>query len=90
MAKYSYINTEETPVIMELSIHDLKVLDRVLTDYIDPDTWGYENTLHKEIREALHRAHEQMGNEQRYNEDRFLRTVEYTIKLKAKKSEVDA
>ena len=34
MAKYSYVPTEEIPVNCELTVHDLKVLDRVLTEYI--------------------------------------------------------
>jgi hypothetical protein len=84
MAKYAYLNTENAPIVMEFTLHDLKVLDRVLTDYIDPDQWGYEKGLHKEIREALHRAHEQMGTEHEYTGDRFSRTVEYTVKLKTK------
>ena len=90
MAEYRYTDTENCPISVELTIHDLKVLDRVLTEYIDPDQWGYEKRLHNELRAVLQSAYDQMGNEHKYVDDRFSRIVEYNVKLKAKKSEVDA
>ena len=90
MAKYRYTDTENCPISVELTIHDLKVLDRVLTEYIDPDQWGYEKHLHEEIREILEASYKQMGNEYEYVGDRFTRVIEYNVKLKAIKSEVDA
>ena len=90
MAEYRYTDTENCPISVELTIHDLKVLDRVLTEYIDPDQWGYEKQLHREIRQILQSAYVQMGDEYKYVDDRFTRITEYNVKLKAKKSEVDA
>ncbi len=42
MAKYSYVPTEDIAIKCEFTVHDLKVLDRVLTEYVDSDGWSYE------------------------------------------------
>jgi len=87
MAKYSYVPTEEIVVRCEFTIHDLKVLDRVLTQYIDNDSWSYEECLHRDIRGILTQAFESMHMNTEYDKSRFDEVVEYKVKLQAKAKE---
>jgi hypothetical protein len=87
MAKYSYVPTEEIPVKCEFTVHDLKVLDRVLTEYIDNDGWSYEECLHRDIRGILSTAFESMHMNTEYDKSRYEQVVEYKVKLKATKKE---
>ena len=89
MAKYSYVPTEDIAIKCEFTVHDLKVLDRVLTEYVDSDGWSYEEALHRDIREILTQAFQSMHTNTQYDKDRFEEVVEYKIKLKARKDEVN-
>ena len=83
MAKYSYVPTEDIIVKCEFTVHDLKVLDRVLTEYIDNDGWSYEECLHRDIRSILTKAFESMHMNTEYDKSRFEEVVEYKVKLKS-------
>ena len=71
MAKYSYVPTEDIAIKCEFTVHDLKVLDRVLTEYVDDEGWSYERSLHSDIREILTQAFQSMHTNTQYDKDRF-------------------
>jgi len=89
MAKYSYVPTEDIAIKCEFTVHDLKCLDRVLTEYVADEGWSYERCLHRDIREILSKAFESMHMNSEYDKDRFEEVVEYKVKLKARKDEVN-
>jgi len=89
MAKYSYIPTEEIVIKCEFTVHDLKVLDRLLTEYVDDDGWSYEECLHRDIRQILSEAFQTMEANAHYDKNRFDEVIEYKVKLKARKDEVN-
>ena len=89
MAKYSYVPTEDIAIKCEFTVHDLKVLDRVLTEYVDDEGWSYERSLHNDIRVILTNAFQSMHMNTEYDKDRFESVVEYKIKLKSRKNEVN-
>ena len=89
MAKYSYVPTEDIAIKCEFTGHDLKVLDRVLTEYVDSDGWSYEECLHRDIRKILSEAFQSIHANTEYDQTRFEKVVEYKIKLKSRKDEVN-
>ena len=89
MAKYSYVPTEDIAIKCEFTVHDLKVLDRVLTEYVDDEGWSYERSLHMDIRNILTAAFQAIHMNTEYDQTRFEDVVEYKIKLKARKDEVN-
>ena len=89
MAKYSYVPTEDIVIKCEFTVHDLKVLDRLLTEYVDDDGWSYEESLHRDIRQILTQAFQSLHMNTEYDKDRFDKVVEYKVKLKSRKDEVN-
>ena len=89
MAKYSYVPTEDIAIKCEFTVHDLKVLDRVLTEYVDSDGWSYEECLHRDIRKILSEAFQSIHANTEYDQSRFEKVVEYKFKLKSRKDEVN-
>ena len=89
MAKYSYVPTEEIVIKCEFTVHDLKVLDRLLTEYVDDDGWSYEECLHRDIRKILSEAFQTMESSAHYDKGRFDEGIEYKVKLKSRKDEVN-
>jgi ABC-type phosphate/phosphonate transport system substrate-binding protein len=89
MAKYSYVPTEDIVIKCEFTVYDLKVLDRVLTEYVDDEGWSYERSLHQDIRQILTQAFQSMHSNTEYDQTRFEKVVEYKIKLKSRKDEVN-
>ena len=89
MAKYSYVPTEEIIIKCDFTVYDLKVLDRVLTEYVDDEGWSYERSLHQDIRNILTEAFQSMEANAGYDKGRFDGVIEYKIKLKGRKDEVN-
>ena len=89
MAKYSYVPTEDIVIKCDFKVYDLKVLDRVLTEYVDDKGWSYERSLHQEIRNILTEAFQSMEAHAGCDKGRFDKVVEYKVKLKSRKDEVN-
>lgn len=89
MAKYSYVPTEDIVIKCDFTVYDLKVLDRVLTEYVADEGWSYERSLHQDIRQILTQAFQSMHSNTEYDQTRFEKVVEYKIKLKSRKDEVN-
>jgi hypothetical protein len=89
MAKFNFVPTEDITIKCDFTVHDLKCLDRLLTEYCDDDGWSYEQCLHRDIREILTKAYQHMHMYAEYDKDRYEEVVEYKVKLKARKDEVN-
>ena len=89
MAKYSYVPTEDIVIKCDFTVYDLKVLDRVLTEYVDDEGWSYERSLHQDIRNILTEAFQSMEANAGYDKGRFEEVIEYKVKLKGRKDEVN-
>ena len=61
----------------------------MLTEYVDSDGWSYEECLHRDIRKILSEAFQSIHANTEYDQTRFEKVVEYKIKLKSRKDEVN-
>jgi len=88
MATRNYTDIDQLPVSLNLTLRELKTIDRLMTEHgAEWNGWSSERQLHKDLRQILAEALKSMQHDTKYDVEKFNRIVEYTIK---KEESIDA
>jgi hypothetical protein len=88
MATRNYTDIDQLPVSLNLTLRELKTIDRLMTEHgAEWNGWSSERQLHKDLRQILAEALKSMQHDTKYDVEKFNRVVEYTIK---KEESIDA